>query len=181
MMWALLSLLSACVLYQCGFFLGRKRLLDREWEEVLCCLSPVDREAQRQIDVLATLEWLEATPQVDLRIMWINIGGIRGLWKLKRNVDCMLDLAVYAGQWDDELGAVFADLMRLDALRMRQAICHLLISYLTTRSQSVLLKRLQQVARSYDSARVRTIGIYRRQHAGRLPKVEFLLFCNPSM
>src|ERR1700761_4892660 len=95
----LCSLVALFAVTQLRFHLKRRKLLRTSWGELLNAIQPVNIEGIAEIADC----YLHPT-RTQLRLepsqIWAIVGGFEGLEALSLNADAMLNLAVYAAQWN---------------------------------------------------------------------------------
>lgn len=165
-MWLLLIIVSCAATYSLSFFRNRTAVCSMEWLDILARIKPLNR------DMLYLLRSCEGVTSVsDPQNVWQTIGGVRGLIVLYRNVQAMLDLAVFAESWTGHIGLLLAELVRQDAIELRRAIVSLCMGYVLRRSGDRCRRGLGSVLYVYNSAGSRLVALYETTHAGLYPQV----------
>ena len=99
------------------------------------------------------------------------IGGLRGLLLLYRNMQAMLELTVYAENWTGNIGGLFSELVRQDAVNLRQATMKLCLTYLLCRTSKTTGQAVQSVLRVYEGGAFRVATLYETTHKGLAPQL----------
>jgi hypothetical protein len=170
----LVALFISVAAVQLGWVIRRRRLAERSWEDLM---SRVERVDFRGIQAIA--ECYLQPDKDQLRIepneMWMMLGGIQGIRRLRSNAAAMLDLAVYAERWNWEHGPIVAEMIRRDAIRLKRAVFRAEVAFAYRFGFIHAPFYLQEVAASYYLIRRRLIGLYQESHAGLLPQLEAAL------
>ena len=141
---------------------------------LLAALAPVDMHGLACV----AREFLE--PQRDQigmepEIIWRLLGGDLGLKRMRSNADLLLALAALASQWNEQEGAIVAERMRRDALRLRSALRQVklgMLAQLVTGHHWISVPfQLQEAASSYYLMRQRLLALIEASHVGLLPRV----------
>ncbi len=161
------SLLVVVVLApQFNFLTRRKKQSQKTWEELLSSVEQLNLEGLREIaDVFLnpTKDQLRLEPPV----MWSLLGGIKGLQKMHRNADIMLQLCVYAERWDAD-GPVVSEMIRLDAINLNKALRRVEFAAVLGLGHLRGHFALMELAAHYELIRRRLLGQYEKTHIARL-------------
>ena len=155
---------------QLTFMVRRRRLLKRDWSEVVASIEPINFAGVTAIAEMylhPTKDQLRIEPPV----MWDMLGGIEGVRKLADNANAMLELCVLAENWDYN-GPVISELIRTDLWNVKKALVRIelatLHGYTNTRGHFALM----ELAASYNLIRLRLLGQYEKAHVARLPVLQ---------
>ena len=170
----LLSLLVALIAIQVQFVRKRRSLARRTWESILAAIEPVDVAGLREI-AECYLQPAKDQLRVEPNEMWHRVGGLAGLSQLRENADVMLQLAAYAELWNDANGRVISEMMRRDAVRLKNSLLRVQCSCLFSVGLLRAPLHLQEAISSYWLMRSRLLGMYSEVHVGRLPVLEAAL------
>ena len=164
----LLTLLLPIAYIQLRFAYYRRQLHKRDWQTVLASVKPVDVAGLRTISdnyLNPDREQLHLEPTE----MWKMVGGLEGVARLRSNATAMLDLAVYAQQWNRTDGRIVSEMIRRDAVRVKRAVWQIQIAFLFQRRIAHTPFLLQEAVSSYCLMRSRLLGLYDNSHVGLLP------------
>ena len=166
----LLASFALVAVIQLRFVYRRRRLLNGSWQSILTRIEPLDVAGLK-----AVAECYLQPDKNQLRLeptdMWRIVGGLEGVSRLRSNAEVMLDLAVYAERWNQGEGPVVSEMIRRDAVRLKQAVTRIQITFFL---QIGLLRtpfHLQEAISSYCLIRSRLIGLYENAHVGLLPSL----------
>lgn len=155
---------------QVKFLIRRKRTLNRGWDELIANLEKVNFEAVRDVANMflsPTKDQLRLEPAV----MWEMLGGSKGLEQLRHNAAAMLELCIYAEQWDTQ-GRVISEMIRLDAVNLNRAIRRVELSSVFGLGRVRGHLALMETAAHYELIRRRLLSFYEQNHVGRLPALQ---------
>lgn len=155
---------------QAKFLLRRRRTLSRDWDELIASVEKVNLEAVRDVADMflsPTKDQLRLEPAV----VWQMLGGLKGLDRLRQNATTMLELCVYAEQWDSQ-GRVISEMIRLDAVNLNRAIRRVQLSSVFGLGRVRGHLALVETAAHYELIRRRLFSFYEQSHAGRLPVLQ---------
>jgi len=157
-------------LYRARFYNQRRKLLRRSWDDLLASIQSVNNHG---ISTVA-LAYLNPTSE-QLRMqpfeMWALVGRQEGLDALNANAQAMLDLALYAAQWDHVEGRIVGEMMRRDAVRLRQATRQIRMAVLNEKAEKFAAFELQEAAAAYHLMRHRLHGLYKASNATLYPAI----------
>ncbi len=161
------SLLAIVVLApQFKFLTSRRKLSKRTWEDLLSSVEEVNLEEIREIaDVFLnpTKDQLRLEPPT----MWRMLGGLKGLQKMHRNAEIMLQLCVYAERWDAE-APVVSEMVRLDAINFNKALRRVELAAVLGFGHLRGHFAIMEIAAHYELIRRRLLGQYEKSHIARL-------------
>ena len=161
----LFGLLLAYAGHQASFYFQRRKLLQQDWGVILARLKPVNVEAIEEI----ASNFLNPS-KLQLRIepgeMWERIGKLEGLEVLTANAAAMLDLAVYAAQWNEIEGRVVGEMIRRDGIRLRKASAIIQLAVVSQVGATTAPFQLQEAVAAYHLMRGRLLGLYEIAHVG---------------
>ncbi|RRA49935.1 hypothetical protein D1Y84_04075 [Acidipila sp. EB88] len=150
------------------------RLDGRNWEDILSAMEPMDVDG---LHCVATdyLDPQKGQISMEPEVIWHLLGGELGLRRMRNNADLLLSLAAHAAQWNTEEGAIVAERMRRDALRLRSALRQIrlgMFSQIFTGRHWVSVPfQLQEAASAYYLMRQRLLALYETSHVGLLPQL----------
>ena len=164
-------LVTAIVLApQAGFFTRRKKLAERGWEEVIASVEQVNVEGIRTIAEMflnPTTDQLRLEPSV----MWGMLGGFKGLHRMHKNAELMLELCVYAERWDYQ-GPVISEMIRLDAMNLNKALRRVELAFVYNLGHLRGHFAIMEMAAHYELIRRRLLRQYEKSHIARLPLLQ---------
>lgn len=166
---AFVALLAIGFWYSCA---SHNNLNGCEWEELLTKVAPVSR-----VNVTAVaLDHLNPRPNqiaMEPPDMWIAVGGIEGLLRMRDNAQVLLALASYTARWNHDEGLIVAERMRRDAVQLRRAVFHIrcdLFLHSTLHKKAKYLPfNVHDAASAYYLLTQRLLALYETSHAGRYP------------
>jgi hypothetical protein len=161
-------LCSFLVIYaasQAQFIWKRQKLVHRSWADLIREIQPVNTLAIAEI---ADCYLQPSSTQLRLEpdTMWRMIGGSAGLRALGKNAQAMLDLAVYAAQWNRVEGRIVGEMMRRDGVRLQRAIRRIEIAMVSQAAEKFAAFELQEALASYHLMRGRLLGLYESSQIG---------------
>ena len=168
MMYFVAALLLVIVVLapQFDFLTHRRKISQQTWEQLVSSVEQVNLEGIREIaDVFLnpTKDQLRLEPPV----MWQMLGGIKGLQKMHRNADTMLQLCMYAERWDAE-GPVVSEMIRLDAINLNKALWRVELAAFLGLGRLRGHFAMMELAAHYELIRRRLLGQYEKSHIARL-------------
>ncbi len=169
----LLSLFAAVMTYQLHFA-ARRRRPARAWQELVAKLERVNLDG---LQLIANCYLRPDAEQLRLEppVMWELVGGDEGVKRLSTNATLMLELAIVAEQWNQIEGAIVAEMLRRDAIRLRRAIRHIRLGMLWSGGGVSAVFHLQEAVSSYCLMRGRLLGLYQNAHIALIPQLEAAL------
>ncbi len=170
----LATVLVVLCLFQTQFVLSRRKLQSSTWDELLSKIQPVDFNQLQRV-ARAYLEPGKDQLQIQPAEMWQILGEQEGLARVRHNAGIMLDLAVYAERWNFHEGRIIAEIMRRDAVRLRDAAKAIESSLNRETRTAHLPFHLQEVCSAYYLMRQRLMALYENSHVGRLPQLQAAL------
>lgn len=156
---ALSCLLVAYATVHVRHILKRRRLSQRSWHDLVNEIQPVNSTSIASI-AECYLKPTSRQLRIEPDYMWMMIGEAEGLRTLKHNAGAMLDLAVYAVQWNPVEGRIVSEMMRRDAVRLDRAIRHIERALLRQRAEKFAAFELQEAVASYQLMRGRLLALY---------------------
>ena len=171
---SLLVLLLTVVAIQVQFALRKRRLFTQSWDSILSRVEPMDFPRMREIADLF-LQPGKDQLRIEPNDMWKTVGGLQGLGQMRQNAQAMLDLAIYAERWQDDNGRVVSEMMRRDAMRVKQAIRNVELSFFWQMGLVRAPFHLQEAISSYCLMRARLMALYQTAHVGLIPRIEAAL------
>ena len=164
----LCCLVLAYAASQGAFYLKRRTLQQRSWSDLLASVQAVNVEGIAEI---ADCYLHPSSTQLRLEPtqMWEMVGKSRGLQALRANAQAMLDLAVYAAQWNRVEGRVVGEMIRRDGVRLNRAIQQIELAAIAHIGVKFAAFELQEAAVSYHLMRERLLGLYQVAHIGLYP------------
>jgi hypothetical protein len=150
---------------QARFIWKRRKLIHRSWADVLSDIQPVNTQAIAEI-AECYLQPSSTQLRLEPDAMWRMIGGFAGLQTLGKNAQAMLDLAVYAAQWNRVEGRIVGEMMRRDGIRLERAIRQIEIAMVSQAAEKYAAFELQEALASYHLMRGRLLGLYEVSQIG---------------
>ncbi|GAA3751781.1 hypothetical protein [Terriglobus aquaticus] len=161
-----LAVSLAFAIPQLAFMVRRRKLLQRDWKDVVASIEPVNLggiKAIAEMYLSPTKDQLRIEPPV----MWELLGGIAGVRKLSKNADAILELCVLAEQWDHN-GKLISELIRADIVDLKRALARIELATLHGYADARGHFALMQIASAYNLMRLRLLGQYEKSHVARL-------------
>ena len=90
---------------------------------------------------------------------------------MNTNAQSMLDLAVYAAQWDRVEGRIVGEMMRRDAVRLKRATRYIRAAMVSEKAAKFAAFELQEAAAAYHLMRGRLHGLYESVNIGLYSQV----------
>ena len=150
------------------------RLNGRSWETLLAAVQTINLQGLQYV-AKDYLEPHKGQTAMEPEVIWQLLGGETGLGRMKSNADLLLALAAHASHWNHEEGAVVAERMRRDAMRLRSAVRQVrfgMLSQVVTGHHWVSVPfQLQEAASAYYLMRQRLLALYETSHVGLLPQL----------
>ena len=170
-------LLALCLAYagtQLRFYVRRRKLLQQSWDDVLIRVKPVNIAAISEI-ADNFLHPSRSQLRIEPDEMWERIGKMDGLERLATNAEAMLDLAVYAAQWNRVEGRIVGEMIRRDAVRLRKAVRVIELAMFSQLVVTMAPFQLQEAIAAYHLMRGRLLGLYEVAHVGLHPRLAEVL------
>ena len=161
----LCSLVLAYAASQGAFYLKRRKLQQRSWNDLLASVQSVNVLGITEI-ADCYLHPSSTQLRLDPTQMWEIVGESKGLQALRTNAQAMLDLAVYAAQWNRVEGRVVGEMMRRDGVRLNRAIKQIELAMIAQIGVKFAAFELQEAAAAYHLMRKRLLGLYEVAHIG---------------
>jgi hypothetical protein len=103
--------------------------------------------------------------------MWMRLGGMEGVRRMRRNSRALIELAGYAARWNFTESVIVQERMRQDALQLRVACFQLTVRMLLHIDQMRVPFHFQQSIASYHLMTKRLLVLYQNSHAGLYPRL----------
>ncbi len=146
----------------------------RCFEDLVAALAPVNLSGVRAV-ARDFLEPRSGQVAMEPEVIWHLLGGEAGLRSMRVNADLLLAIAAHATHWNEEEGAIVAERMRRDAIRLRSALRQIrigMLSQIITGQHWVSVPfQLQEAAGAYYLMRQRLLALYETSHVGLLPRL----------
>lgn len=172
--YGMLAVLSVVLAVQVQFTYRKRKLLAQSWDSILSRMEEVNLPGLREV---ADCYFKPGKDQLKIEPieMWIVVGGVTGLEKMRRNAETMLQLAVYAERWNSWNGRVVSEMIRRDAMHLKKAATKIELAMFHPFGMANAAFSLQQAISSYCLMRERLIGFYEVAHVGLIPRLKAAL------
>jgi hypothetical protein len=170
----LLAVVVPFFVIQLRFVYRRRRLLSQTWGMVLDRVEYVNFRGVKAIAdryLQPDHEQLRLSPGE----MWEMVGGLVGVGRMRANAEAMLDLAVFAEQWNAGEGPVVSEMIRRDGVRLKRAVTQIQLAYLYRVGFVRTPFHVQEAAAAYYLMRSRLIGLYQNSQMTLVPRLEAVL------
>ncbi len=160
---ALVTILLGCALLHS--YITAKRLAACTWDELVAKLHPVESNGVMTValnHLVPERDALNLEPQK----MWILMGGLEGVQRMRENGRILVALASYVERWNFDEGIIIAERMRRDGMQLRRAVTRIMLATFLGRQRMRVPFYLQEVASSYYLMRQRLLVLYETNHAG---------------
>ena len=168
----LLFSLVALGAYQVWFFQRRRARSASSWGDMVSRIVPLDRSLLNKMSEVASSTHSSEEAR---HAVLASIGGLRALRDIERNAAAMLELAIYAEQWNEVHGPLFSALLRHDALQVGKQCRRIRLWWLTRCLSPRFVVDVTDVCRSYQCTRIRLLAIYETAHIGLLPQLQAIV------
>jgi len=152
----------------------KNRLSATTWQELVGKLAEVPMSGITKV----ALDYLQA-PKGQLSMqtdeMWLLVGGAKGLERMEANAEILIQLAVFAEQWNLQESRIVGERMRSEGLVLRRAVrkARMGMWFGNGRATGPLL--VQEAASSYFLMRQRLLALYKTAHKGRYGRLSIAL------
>jgi|SRR5579883_891024 len=167
----LLSLVAAVLLGGlCYQHTVTTRLYRRDWRDLLGQLASVPAAPVSRV----AGEYLNPRPNqlgAEPMDIWIALGGVEGLLRMRKNARILVALAAYAERWNYTEGVIVAERMRRDALQLRRATFQITLRARFGAGSLRIPFYLHEAAVSYHLMTQRLLAHYQSSHAGLYPRL----------
>ena len=170
----MLVVLAVVLAVQVQFAYRKRKLLGQSWDTIVARLEAVNVAGLREI---ADLYLKPGKDQLRIEPvdMWLVVGGVTGLQRMRRNAETMLELAVYAERWNTWNGRVVSEMIRRDAMRLKKSTTKIELAMFSPFGMVHAAFSLQEAISSYCLMRDRLYGLYQVAHVGLIPRLEAVL------
>jgi hypothetical protein len=162
----------------------RRSVSSQSWSHALEKLQTVDVDGLRVI-ANSYLQPNRNQPRGNPAEMWMMVGGVAGIRRLKANAKIMLNLAILAEQsnvvaerWNREGEYPVSEMIRRDAIQLNKAIMRIQWIYVFRLAFLQTPAQLQDTAQLYFLIRNRLLSFYETSHVELLPRLQVAL--NPT-
>ena len=147
-----------------------QRLCNCDWNELFEKLEAVPKLAVAQVgdEYLNPPANQIATEPIDI---WLGLGGMEGIQRMRRNARILVALAAYAERWNFTESVIVRERMRRDALQLRRAIFQITVRRLLHVGQSRVPFHLHESVAAYHLMTKRLLILYQNSHAGLYPRL----------
>ena len=147
-----------------------RRISTRTWESLLLSIEPISRDAVANVAapyLNPSANQLGAEPQD----MWISLGGMAGLARMRKNADVLIALAAFAERWNTTEGIIVVERMRRDAELLKKAVFQIRLQSLPGMRGLRIPFYLHEAAAGYYLMTQRLLALYETSHSGLLPRL----------
>jgi len=97
------------------------RLRSMKWDEIVDQLQPIPF---RPLETIALDHLQPGANQTHLEAtdMWVMIGGLEGLERMRHNADLIIALAAHVRHWNFTEGVIVAERIRQDSILLKRAL-----------------------------------------------------------
>jgi len=158
----------------CYRTIAARRFYNVDWNDLFKKLEVVPRMAVAQIGNEYLNPGLNqiATEPTDI---WLGLGGMEGIQRMRRNADVLVALAAYAERWNFTESVIVKERMRRDALQLRRAIFQLTVRRVLHVGQLRIPFHLHESVAAYHLMTKRLLMLYQHSHAGLYPRLALVL------
>jgi hypothetical protein len=151
-----------------------RRLFDCDWNDLFGKLEIVPGVAVAQMgeEYLNPRPNQIATEPLDI---WLGLGGMEGLRRMRRNAGILIALAAYAERWNFTESVIVRERMRHDALQLRVATLQITLRMLLHTGRVRVPFHLHQSVAAYHLMTRRLLMLYQTSHAGLYPRLAEVL------
>jgi len=160
--------------------IAARRFYNGDWNDLFKKLEAVPRMAVAQIGNEYLNPGLNqiATEPTDI---WLGLGGMEGIQRMRRNADILVALAAYAEHWNFTESVIVKERMRRDALQLRRAIFQLTVRRFLHVGQLRIPFHLHESVAAYHLMTRRLLMLYQHSHAGLYPRLALVLSDSASL
>jgi hypothetical protein len=146
------------------------RLNQCDWNDLFKKLEAVPKLAVAQVgdEYLNPPQNQIGTEPMDI---WLGLGGIEGIRRMRRNARILIALAAYAERWNFTESVIVRERMRRDALQLRRAIFQITVRRLLHIGQLRVPFHLLESVAAYHLMTKRLLMLYQNSHAGLYPRL----------
>ena len=157
----------------------KNRLAANTWDGLVRQLDdlPMFGITKVALDFLQPSKGQLRIPTEDL---WLLVGGVKGLKRMQRNAEVLLQLAAFAQQWNLEESIIVGERMRRDGLQLRRAVHKIEMGLLLGLGKTTGPFCVQEAAGAYYLMRQRLLALYESSHVGRLSHLTNVLGATPA-
>jgi hypothetical protein len=109
-----------------------------------------------------------ATEPMDI---WMGLGGLEGIRRMRRNARILIALAAYAQRWNFTESVIVRERMRQDALHLQLATYQIALRMMLHMGQVRVAFHLDESVGSYHLMTKRLLTLYRSSHSGLYPRL----------
>jgi len=145
-----------------------------DWNDLFKKLEAVPQLAVAQVGD----EYLNPRPNqiaIEPVDIWVGLGGMDGIRRMRRNARVLIALAGYAERWNFTESVIVKERMRRDALQLRRAILQITVRRLLNVGQLRVPFHLNESVAAYHLMTKRLLMLYQHSHAGLYPRLEQVL------
>lgn len=165
-----------------AIFLGRycyenlltQRLYQCDWEHLL---TKIEQVSVVTVSALGD-EYLNPTPEQlgpEPFDLWVGMGGLEGVRKMRRNARVLIALADYAARWNFTEGVIVRERMRQDALHLERATFQIMVRAFLHMDTTRSVFYLHDSIAAYHLMTKRLLALYQTSHAGLYPRLAAVL------
>jgi hypothetical protein len=179
-MWILAFLaVSFCIAWLVvGAQLRQRRLRNSEWADLVQQLERVPRIALEKI-ALDHLRPEGNQTKIEPGEMWIMVGGIEGLRRMRHNADLIIALAAYVRRWNYTEAVIVSERVRHDSFVLKQALfqiqLEILWQFLFHKRQMRSPFYIHQITSAYYLMRQRVLMLYQYHQYILYPRLAEIL------
>lgn len=154
----------------CYESIAARRLFNYDWNDLFGKLEAVPQVAVAQVGD----EYLNPRPnQISTEPLdiWLGLGGMEGLRRMRRNTRILIALAAYAERWNFTESVIVKERMRQDALQLRVATFQISVRMLLHLGQVRVPFHLHQSVAAYHLMTKRLLMLYQTSHSGLYPRL----------
>lgn len=168
--------LAALIVLLFRHYLGPRRPAEATWEDILKCLTWIDRDKIALIALDVIEESGEPRPRddscaLDPSRLWALLGGLEGLEAIEHNCQVLVQLATYMQQWYPE-AVVVAEQLRLNAREIEWHVGRLKDAAETGNLQSSFAAYAQRATVTYYLMTRHVLELYSDVSFPRLGELE---------
>jgi len=159
--------------------IATRRLYNFSWNDLLGKLEPVPKVTVAQVGN----EYLNPGPNqlgLEPADIWLGLGGLEGLRRMRRNARILIALATYAEPWNFTESVIVRERMRQDARHLERAALQIRMRMMLHMGQVRIVFHLYDSVAAYHLMTKRLLALYCSSHAGLYPRLAQALSENPS-